>query len=119
MTLYDDVAAALAAIDGLAVVDPADPTQQIALPVAYLGYGGHERPTGADLKAKIVVAVVAAWAQNQGAHRYTAILADRITYALEAMDRARLLSSSGVVELATPADDEVVALGIELVVISA
>ena len=119
MTLYQDVAEALRGVEGLNVVDYGDPDQPVGLPVAYLGYGGHERPTSAAMKPKIDVAIIAAWAAEDGAHQFIADLAERVVAALEAMERARLLSAGAVVELAPPTDETITALGLELVVISA
>ena len=119
MTLYEDTAEALRGVEGLNVVDYGDPAQPVGLPIAWIAYGGHERPTNADWKPKIDVAVIAAWAEDEGAHSFVANLAANIVTALEAMPQARLLSAGGIVDLAPPSEETVVALGLEFVVIGA
>lgn len=118
MTLYDDVAAALGTVEGLAVVDEGDETQTLALPVAYIVYGGHERPTGATLKLKVEVLVIAAWEAELGAQAYTAQLATDVAAAIEAMPNARLLDVSPGA-YSPPTDETTTALGIEVTVIAA
>lgn len=118
MTLYDDVVAALAAVDGLTVTDPAAIAHSFAIPSAELSYGGHEQD-GNRWLPKVNIAVNTAWAQDEHAHRTTLEVAVDVIAALDAMANARLTDVSAVLELARPGTDEVAALGFDATVIGA
>ena len=114
--ILDTITDAINTIDGLTVVDPGTPTVQIELPLVVVYYAGHDRPTGSELKERVMVDVLVDWAIAERVQHTLSETANSVIAVLEGLSTARLIQVDEFVALPVPSDPNAEALALQFIV---